>query len=91
MNTEDFIEILKELVKCYESSKPGSPIHKEMDMWRSKFLKYDENMENLEIENAYSAYCVRSIFKSSPSYEMLKKSPEELLNEIIENYRKDNK
>lgn len=69
--TDDLVESLKHLIKCYDLvCDPENASCKEITMWRLRFLHH------MQISK-YS----REIFMSSPSKEMIKKTPEEFLEE----------
>lgn len=71
MKTEEFIDTLKELIRCYDyCNDEDSPINEEISMWRHRFLK-----EN----NVCDGY-IEEVFWSIPSETFLSyENPEKLL------------
>lgn len=86
MNTEEFIQIMKDLIRCYDQMAPGSLIHREIMMWREKFLESQPKFEDIHKSNY-----VNNVFLSTPSYGVLNTNLNDLIDDIAESYSKDNK
>lgn len=76
---EDIISALREILRCYDlCNSSDQPHFREIDMWRERFLS------TVDIpRNAKEANQVRGHFMYVPSQDFLKKSPEEILEELI--------
>jgi hypothetical protein len=78
MDSEDLIKSMKEVIRCYEMcNDPKSPMINEIHMWRDRFLK--ENIEKVYHETGRA----QAYFSAIPSENLMKKTPEEWLEECI--------
>lgn len=71
MNIKEFVDVLKELTRCYDHCNDvDSTINEEITMWRNRFLM-DNNISDIYVKNC---------FINSPSdYLLSYESPEEYL------------
>jgi hypothetical protein len=77
--TEDLVNALKELVRCYEECNNRSVLSDEITMWRKRFIncKISEKLPDKRI-------LIKEIFLSIPSDCLMKTTPEEYFNQIID-------
>ena len=83
MDANELINSMKQIIHCYESVQPGSPLNREIMMWRRKFIESQPICHTGLFD--YSAHC----FMSEPSYNILKNGPEEVYQTIKDCYEKD--
>ncbi len=77
MKNEDFINSMKELIRCYEiCNDPNSPVSREIQMWRFRFLK-----DNNKIKSCDSL--TENYFMATSSDVMMEKTPERCLSIYI--------
>lgn len=73
MKSEELINALKEIIHCYEAvNDPESPSHREINMWRERFLK-----ENLTEEHKKKNPLAAHYFYATPCNDLMKKGPDE--------------
>ena len=74
--TEHFIDILKDLIHCYEVvNNENNPLNREVKMWRNKFLNTQKHIENKE-----NAARIWNVFMCIPSDGFMGNSDEHNLN-----------
>jgi hypothetical protein len=77
--TEDIINAMKELIRCYEyANDPSNATLKEIEMWRSRFLTSVPRLGTIE-KDAHM-FC---FFKALPSESMIMKEPEKHIEWIV--------
>jgi hypothetical protein len=76
MNTAELINVLREVVKCYDLLNNGeSSVIKELIHWREEFV-------------SLHADPVKTAFKATNCEVMMQKGPQNVLNEVLEGVRK---
>ena len=77
MDENDFISGMKELLRCYELVYTSeSAMNKEIQMWRQRFIN------SLGETDDRTECIVRTAFIYTHTEEMIKQSPEQLLDEL---------
>lgn len=84
MDANELVNALRQILTCYDAVQPGSPIMREVIMWREKFLEAQPKLEDVE-KAAYSW----KTFLSKNCFEMVTKTPETLFQEIADGYVKE--
>lgn len=84
MDANELINALKIITAHYDALQPGSPVMRELMIWREKFLLSQPLVENT-LQDEY----VKKVFKETHCYEMVTKTPEKLYQEISEAYVND--
>ncbi len=84
MDINELMNAMRTIIACYDALQPGSPIMREVIMWREKFLEAEPKEEDIE----KGAYAWKT-FLSKNCFEMVTKTPEKLYEEISESYAKD--
>ena len=81
MDGIELFNSLRTLLACYDALLPGSPIMREVVMWREKFLEIQPKLD--DIEQAEYAW---KVFLGKNCQELVTKSPEKLYKEIADEY-----
>lgn len=84
MDANELVNSIRVLTSCYDAVQPGSPVMREVVMWREKFLKDYAKPEIPE----KGIYCCEA-FLSKSCFEMVTKTPENLYQEIADGYVKE--
>jgi hypothetical protein len=84
MDANELVNALRVVISCYDAVQPGSPVMRELMMWREKFLEAQSKLEDVE----KAAYSWKN-FLSKNCFEMVTKNPEKLYQEITDGYVKE--
>jgi hypothetical protein len=83
--TEDLINAMKELVRCYESANDReSATNKEIEMWRDRFIRSIPRLVDLKKDMQMTAH-----FLCLPSEEIIKRPVEQWI-ELIKGVVNEN-
>ena len=84
MDANELINALRTVITCYDAVQPGSPLMREVVMWREKFLEAQPKLEDAEKVNH-----VNKTLLGTNCFEMVTKTPEKLYQEISDGYVKN--